>query len=230
MNCAPSLESDMLAEPPSIMPILATPLGIAVIPGAEELNLSLRDLFARRMESDTRPTQNPLRFFSEENLMDWPEQPIRMLSETMIGAVYAFLGSVSNIDDAQLRSCKLETRAWFSVIRTNGSVPAANYPLTSWCAIYCVAAPRLPDVREDGGVLRLYESRLGTTFQDATNSVMRIPYSSSHYAWRPVAGRMVIFPASLTHEIALMRASGELILVTARLRFTAPGQQGFQRW
>ena len=74
------------------------------------------------------------------------------------------LGSVSDIDNAHLRSCKLETRAWFSVIRTNGAVPAANYPLTSWCAIYCVAAPQVPDIRPDGGVLRLYESRLGTTF------------------------------------------------------------------
>jgi hypothetical protein len=220
----------MLGEQPTIMPILATPLGVASVPGAAELNLQLRDVFARRMQSGSRAPRNPLRFLSDDDLMDWPDQPVRTLSEAIIGAVYTFLGSVSDIDDAHLRSCKLETRAWFSVIRTNGAVPAANYPLTSWCAIYCVAAPQVPDVRADGGVLRLYESRLGTTFQDATNSVLRIPYSPSHYAWRPVAGRMVIFPASLTHEIALMRAAGELILVTARLRFVGPEQQGFRRW
>jgi hypothetical protein len=45
-----------------------------------------------------------------------------------------------------------------------------------------------------------------------------------------VAGEMVIFPASVTHEIALLRAGGELTLVTARIRFTAPGQRGLGRW
>jgi hypothetical protein len=102
--------------------------------------------------------------------------------------------------------------------------------MTAWCAIYCVTAPSLSDDRPDSGVVRLYESRLGTTFQDASNSVMRIPYSASHYAWRPVAGNLIIFPASLTHEVALLRAAGELVLVTARCRFVAPGQQGFSRW
>jgi hypothetical protein len=67
-------------------------------------------------------------------------------------------------------------------------------------------------------------------FQDATNSAMRVPYTQSHYVWRPVAGEMVIFPASVTHEIALLRAGGELTLVTARIRFTAPGQRGLGRW
>jgi hypothetical protein len=45
-----------------------------------------------------------------------------------------------------------------------------------------------------------------------------------------VAGSLVIFPASLSHEVALLRAAGELVLVTARCRFIAPGQQGFSRW
>jgi hypothetical protein len=145
-------------------------------------------------------------------------------------AVYSVVGSLNEFTEAQLRSFKLEARAWFTVIRTNGSLPAASYPLTAWCAIYCVTAPPLSEDRADSGVVRLYESRLGTMFQDATNSAMRVPYTQSHFVWRPVAGEMIIFPASLTHEIALLRAAGELTLVTARIRFTAPGQQGLGRW
>jgi hypothetical protein len=34
----------------------------------------------------------------------------------------------------------------------------------------------------------------------------------------------------VTHEIALLRAGGELTLVTARIRFSGAGQQGFARW
>lgn len=220
----------MNAAPLSVMPILATPLGIATIPEAEQLNVALCELFARRAAADRRPTQNPLRFSSADDLMEWPEPPVRRLADGIVGAVYSLVGGVSEITEAQLRSCKLETRAWFTVVRTNGSVPATNYPLTAWCAIYCVTAPPLALNRADSGVVRLYESRLGTTFQDATNAAMRIPYSRSHYAWRPSAGEMLIFPASLTHEVALLRAEGELVLVTARIRFVAPDQQGYARW
>jgi Putative 2OG-Fe(II) oxygenase len=215
----------------TVMPILATPLGIATIPEAELLNLELNALFTQRAAADDEAlAANPLRYCSRDDLLDWPEAPARRLGQHLIGAVYSLVGSVSEIGEAQLRSLRLEARAWFTLVRTNGSIPAANYPMTAWCAIYCVAAPQAVDGRADSGVVRLYESRLGTTFQDASNAALRIPYASSHYAWRPAAGQMVIFPASLTHEIALLRAAQDLILVTARLRFIAPGQQGFSRW
>jgi Putative 2OG-Fe(II) oxygenase len=214
----------------TVMPILAMPLGIATIPDADQLNLELQELFARRMAADRRPARNPLRYLSSDDLTEWPESPVRRLAEGMAGAVHSLVGSVSAISEAQLRSCRLEMRAWFTVVRPNGSVPAANHPLSAWCAIYCAAAPALADDRADSGVVRLYESNLGTTFQDATNSVLRIPYSRSHYAWRPVAGQLIIFPASLTHEVALLRAAGDLVLATARCRFVAPGQQGLSRW
>ena len=219
----------MIAALPTVMPILATPLGLAAIPDAEELNPALRDVFAQRAAADRR-AQNPLRFFSTDDLMQWPEPPVQRLAKGVVDAVYSLVASVSDLSEAQLQSCRMETRAWFTVVRTNGSVPAANYPLTAWCAIYCAAAPPPADDRADSGVVRLYESRLGSTFQDATNAALRIPYSQSHYAWRPAAGSLVIFPASLTHEVALLRAAGELVLVTARCRFVAPGQQGFSRW
>ncbi len=124
----------------------------------------------------------------------------------------------------------METRAWFTIIEQDGCVPAATHPLTAWCAIYCVAAPAPSGTRQDSGVLRLYESRLGTMLQDATNAEMRMPYRQGHYGWRPVAGQLAVFPASVTHEIALLRSPGPLVLVTARIRCVAPGQQGLGRW
>jgi hypothetical protein len=218
------------AAPLHVVPILATPLGLAAIPDAEQLNPALYALFARRAAADRRPGANPLRFSSADDLMEWPEPPARRLAGGIAAAVCSLVSSVCDLTEAQLRSCKLEMRAWFTIVRTNGSVPAANYPLSSWCAVYCVAgAPPVED-RSDSGVVRLYESRLGGTFKDATSSALRLPYSQSHNWWRPVAGSMLIFPASLTHEVALLRAAGELVLVTARCRFIGPGQQGFSRW
>lgn len=220
----------MSAAPLTVMPILATPLGIANLADAQQLNPALAELFAQRAAADPAQARNQLRYTSSDDLLEWPETPVRRLAGGIAGAVYSLIGSVSDITEVQLRACRLEARAWFTRVRTNGAVPAANHPLTAWCAIYCVAAPAPTQDRADSGVVRLYESRLGSTFQDATNSVLRIPFSASHYAWRPVAGQLVIFPASLTHEVALLRAAGELLLVTARVRFIAPGQQGFSRW
>lgn len=214
----------------SVVPILATPLGQAAVPGAQELNPALRELFAQRAAVDRRPARNPLRYCSADDFMEWPELPARQLSEGIARAVCSLVSEVSDLNEAQLRACRLEMRAWFTIVRTNGAVPAANYPLSAWCVVYCVAAPAPAEDRPDSGVVRLYESRLGSSFQDATNAALRIPYSQSHYAWRPAAGNLVIFPASLTHEVALLRAAGELVLVTARCRFIAPGQQGFSRW
>jgi hypothetical protein len=221
----------MNAVAPSVMPILATPLGVATIADAAEFNGALCALFTQRAGSGRGLGRgDPLRICGTDDLMEWPEAPVRRLAGGIIDAVYQFVGSVSQISGPQLRACKLETRAWFTLIRPNGRVPAANYPLTTWCAIYCAAAPPPVDERADSGNVRLYETRLSTTFQDASNAVMRIPYSQAHYAWRPAAGQLVIFPGSLTHEVAPLRAAGELLLVTARFRFVGSGQQGLSRW
>jgi hypothetical protein len=216
---------------PTVMPILATPLGLAAIPDAADFNGALCELLTQRAASGHGLGRgDALRVCGTDDLLEWPDAPVRRLAGALAGAVYQFVVSVSEISEVQLRACKLEARAWFTLVRSNGRVPAANYPLTTWCAIYCVAAPPSVDERADSGIVRLYESRLGTSFQDATNASLRIPYAQSHYVWRPTAGHLLIFPGSLTHEVAPLRARGELLLVTARLRFVGSGQQGLSRW
>jgi hypothetical protein len=221
----------MNAVAPTVVPILATPLGVATIPDAAQFDGELCDLLRQRAAAvHGTGLGDPLRICGSDDFMEWQEAPARRLQSAMIGAVYQFVASVSELAEPQLRACKLEARAWFTLIRPNGRVPAANYPLTTWCAIYCVAAPLPIEERADSGIVRLFESRLSTSFQDATNAAMRIPYSQAHYAWRPAAGQLVIFPGSLTHEVAPLRAASELVLITARFRFVGSDQQGFLRW
>jgi hypothetical protein len=212
------------------MPILATPLGVATLPEAEPLNQELKRLCAQRAAADAAAGGNPLRYVSRDDLLEWPDPAMRRLVQNLLGAVYSLVGSISELGEMQLRALKLEARAWFTLIHPNGALPAANFPMTAWCAIYCVAAPPPAATRADSGMVRLYESRLSTAFQDATSAALRIPYSSSHYSWRPVAGQVVIFPAALTHEVALLKADEDLVLITARLRFVGAGQQGYARW
>jgi hypothetical protein len=221
----------MNATPPTVVPILATPFGVVPLPEAEVLNPELAALFTERMRAEVAGQQaSPLCYRSRDDLLEWPQEPVRKLAEEIIRGVYTVVNAVNDFTEVQLGSFALQARGWFTVVNPNGGVPAINYPLTAWCAIYCVAASEPSASRHDSGVLRLYESRFGTMFADATTAAMRLPFRPGHYGWRPVPGQLAVFPASLTHEIALVRAPENLMLVTVCVRFVAPGQQGVAKW
>jgi hypothetical protein len=216
--------------PPIIAPILATPFGVISLPQAASVNPALHDLATRQAAVGPASGSNSLYQRSSDDLFEWREPSVHVLRDAMLQGVYSIVGAVNELSETQLRALSLETRAWINILYTDGNLPAASYPLSAWCAIYCVAAPPMSDARADSGVLRLYESRLGTMFQDASNSSLRFPFKAAHYSWRPMPGEMAVFPASLLHEIALLRAPGKLVWVTARIRFVAAGQQGVGRW
>src|SRR2546430_2062746 len=79
----------------------------------------------------------------------------------------------------------------------------------------------------DTAVGRVLKHRPGPMFQDATHSGIRVPYRPGHYAWRPGPGQMAGFPAAITHEVAMVRAAGALVIVTARIRFVASDHQAW---
>ncbi|GAC1498728.1 MAG: hypothetical protein NVS1B6_04750 [Steroidobacteraceae bacterium] len=214
-----------------VVPILATPLGVVALPGADSLNPALAELFGAHMRADgaVQP-QNRLCYHSRDDLLEWAEEPVRHVGAAIFRGVYSVINAVNEFTEAQLNSFAVQARSWFTIIAPDGRVPATSYPLTSWCGIYCVTAPEPSASRADSGVLRFYESRFGNMFADATNAAMRVPYTTGHYTWRPVPGQLAVFPASLTHEIALVRSPGQLMLVTVRVRFVAPGQHGVARW
>jgi hypothetical protein len=217
--------------PPTVVPILAVPFGIATVPEADSLNSTITDVFdARANADDGRGRQNPLCYHSPDDLLEWPDEAVRELSGHLLRGVCSVVNEINDFTEAQFRALDLQARGWFTLIKTDGRVPATTYPLTAWCAIYCVAAPQDLASRVDSGVLRLYESRPCSMFADASTAQMRLPYTPGHHGWRPVPGQMAVFPASLTHEIAPLRSGGELVLVTLRVRFVGPGQQGVGRW
>jgi hypothetical protein len=220
-----------MSDAPLVVPILAAPFGVVPLEGAEALNPALCALFAARMRADAAPgPRSPLCYRSRDDLLDWPDATVRQLNSSILQGVISVVKAVNDLSAEKLNSFTMQARGWFTVVLPNGRVPACNYPLTAWCGIYCVAAPEISATRADSGLLRIYEARLGTMFTDATSASMRLPYTAGHFGWRPVPGHMAVFPASLTHEIAMLRASGQLVLVTVRVRFVAPGQQGAAHW
>ena len=217
---------------PHVVPIFATPFGLASVPEAASLNPIVATLFAAHAtpERSDPSSRQEFMYRSRDDLLDWTDDPVRRLTTGIVGAVLAVVRSLNDFSDEQFAACKLQARAWFTIVKPDGNVASDNHPNAAWCAVYCVAAPQPSPARFDSGVLRLHESFRATMFSDATNTLMHMPYQSGHSSWRPVPGQVAVFPASLTHEIALLRGEGNLVLVTALLRFIAPGQTGIPWW
>jgi hypothetical protein len=217
---------------PDVVPIFATPFGVVTLPEANALNAELQTLFLARSSDRWRDPQRPRSghaFASRDDLTEWTEPSVRKLIDEMLQGVSSVAASISDLDDA-LFAARVQARAWFTIVGTDGCVPATSYPNTSWLGIYCVAAPPPAAARLDSGVLRMHESRLGTMFQDPASMAVRVPYRPGHYSWRPVAGQMAVFPAATTHEIALVRSSGPLVIVTARVRFADSAESWMPPW
>jgi len=223
----------MSVPAPEIVPIFATPFGVVVLPDAPALNESLLPLFSARAtpqwQEPSRPAA-PRVFRSRDDLYEWPEEPVQRLARGMLAGKSAVAASINPFAPEQFAALRVESRAWFSIVQPEGCVPSISYANSAWLAVYCVAAPEPSPSRFDSGVLRLHESRLGTMFPDATTSEARMPYKHGHVTWRPQPGQMAVFPGSMTHEIALVRSLGALVLVTARVRFVGPEQAGVPWW
>jgi hypothetical protein len=217
----------------TLMPIFATPFAEVALPVESALNESLTALLTARASEERRDSaarRDPLCYLSREDLFEWQDEPVAALrGELLAGLCPAVLATTLH-SEAEFDQLGVQARARFAIIRPNGCLPAQSLPLASWCAIYCVAAPPAPAGRADSGVLRLYESRLGGMFADATTWRMRPPFAGGHHLWRPRVGSMAAFPAHLAHEIALNRSTGDLVMVIARVRFANPGQQTSPPW
>jgi hypothetical protein len=217
----------------SLMPIFATPFAEIALPVESALNDALAALLAGRATEERREParqRDPLCYVSREDLFDWPDEAVAALrSELLAGLCPAVLASTLHTE-AAFDQLGLQARARFAIIHADGCLPAESLVLASWCAIYCVAAPPAAPGRADSGVLRLYESRLGGMFADATTWSLRPPFAGGHHLWQPKPGSMAVFPAHLAHEIALNRSGGDLVLVRVRIRFANPGQQEAPPW
>jgi hypothetical protein len=216
-----------------MVPIFAVPFGVVALRSAADANPRLAALLSSRATEERRETavpRDPLSYRSREDLFEWDSEEIRWLRGELLAAVCTAVSSINEYTEAEFDSLKVQARARFAIVRCNGCLPAASAPMTSWYALYCVAAPDPVPERADSASLRLYGVRQGSMFKDAANWRLRMPFADSHYLWRPVAGDMAVFPASVLHEITLNRGQADLVLVMARLRFAHGAEGAMPPW
>jgi len=217
----------------TLVPIFATPFATVSLAGSEAFNPALLSLFTQRAQqafADPGLAALPFCFRGREDLLEWDAEPVARLRDEMLAALCSVVMGASLYTEAEFNTLALQVRARFVIVRPDGCVPGASVPLASWCALYCVAAPPPSPTRQDSCALRLYERRLTTMFMDAANSRLRRPFGAAHHVWRPVPGQMAAFPAGVAHEVALNRSDEDLVLVAARARFAAPGQEAMPPW
>jgi hypothetical protein len=223
----------MTAPVPTLVPIFAIPVAVVPLAESAELNAVLGPLFSSQATETYRDPdlpRDPLCFRSREDLLEWPGEPIEQLKRSLLAGLCAAVKSASGYTEAEFGALRMQARARLTIVRPDGAVPAASAPMASWYACYCVASPRPSPGRADSGALRLYGVRGETSFIDAANWRLREPFSRSHYLWVPVPGRLLAFPASTVHEIALNRTGEDLVLVTVRARFAHAGQVALPAW
>jgi hypothetical protein len=223
----------MTAAVPTITPIFASPFAVVPLAGTEVLNSLLAPLFLDRATDEFRDraaAPDALCFRSREDLFEWDHETAIHLRRQMLGGICTAVMAINLYSPEEFSALALQARARFWLVRPDGSIPAASAPMSSWHAYYCVASPAPSPARIDSGALRLYDIRDGSTFLDAANYRIQAPYSGAHYNWRPVPGQIAVFPASILHEVALNRSEGNLILVSARVRFTHPSQAPLPPW
>jgi len=215
----------------SIVPIFATPLAVVTLPAASQTNERVAQLFARHVMTNLGPAGTArLCYQSADDLLDWSDEQLRRLCGEILRGVWSTVAAVTTLTPGQLKTLSMQARAAFTIVQPNGCVPATSHSLTAWSGIYCLQAPAPAPERGDSGVVRFYESRFGAMLSDATNSAMRVPFTSGHYTWRATPGQLVVFPGSLSHEIPLIRSDSALAFITVRTRFVGPGQEGLSRW
>lgn len=217
----------------TLMPIFATPFAEVALPVSGVLNESLTALLTARATEEGRERsarRDPLCYLSREQLFEWQDQPVAALRSELLAGLCPAVFATTLHTQTDFDQLGVQARARFAIIRPDGCLPAQTLALASWCVIYCASAPPAPAGRADSGVLRLYESRLGGTFADATTWCLRPPFAGGHHLWRPKPGSMAVFPAHLAHEIALNRSDRDLVLVIARVRFANPGQPASPPW
>ena len=223
----------MSSPPPVLRTIFATPFASLPLSNGESLNPQLAALLRARVQPERREPstlENPLVFRSREDLFGWTEEPMRQLQAEMLGALAAIVNAASAYPEDHIARLRLQARARFVLVRPDGCLPGSAAQNSSWSMIYCVAAPRPPDSRWDSGAVRIYDLRMRTGFVDAGNAMLRPAFNVNHHIWQPTPGYMTAFPSGIGYEIALNRTPEDVILVIARARLEAAGQESTLPW
>jgi len=184
-----------------IIPAFAVPICHTRLDPCDRLNDELEALFLARETQEFRnptPSHNPQAemFESRFDLFTWPEACIRELRTFVLEAVFRVAMAASETAREEFARLHLNNHTWFHVTRQGGYFVAHNHALASWSAVYCVKAGDDPAGKPRGGVLRLFDTRVGAdAFLDPANQRLRQPFGVGDLELKLQDGQLVVFPS-----------------------------------
>lgn len=204
-----------------IRDLFSTPLIETQMADHEPVCEELRKLFLEKEhEGDRykyhkrRATQFGPLFESKFDLFTWKDPAVAKVARFCHGALGEVMRRLTSYSQEQLGNLRFDYHAWFHVTRTGGFQGLHNHQNASWSGIFCVdPGDALPD-QPESGLVRFHDPRWCSWFHsEAGNLGLNLPYSHGGFDVTHQAGRLVIFPSFLMHEIFVYRGERPRIVI-----------------
>ncbi|HEY2786567.1 MAG TPA: TIGR02466 family protein [Fimbriiglobus sp.] len=196
-----------------------TPIGKFLIPDAEAVNHTLRNLI---LSHETIHASNDYAnvggWHSNGDLLEWPDPAVATLKAWILEAV-AHVTAVTTGGKGPAGMIRLT--AWANVSRKGNYHRVHNHPSSNWSGVYYVDAGGDASAHPLSGVLELCDPRPFTEM---------IPTPGNPFGQRAIfraeAGSMILFPGWLYHFVNPFYGEGQRISVAFNVRWVPPGERG----
>ncbi len=181
----------------------------------------LKTLFLKKAEEDpgvrneiSRDTQHGDLFESSFDLFHWQDEPVKELAEFCHRALASTIFDLSDYSEDEFSKLVFDYHAWFHITKHGGFQALHHHQNASWSGILCIDPGDSPQEFPDSGAVRFHDSRgLADQYRDAGNSRLKMPTRFGAYQINHEAGRLLIFPSYVNHEIFTYMGQRERIVV-----------------
>lgn len=205
----------------SVTSAFATPIIETAMSGCADLNHRLRDLFLRwerdtgrkRSSTPTEVTKVGV-YESAFDLFSNPEPEIRTLRHFCLNTLGYVVAQLNHYSDQDMEQLRIYEHSWYHITRHAGYTAQHNHPMASWSGVYCVDPGDEVDQDANSGALRFLDARGSAgMYVDPGNAHLDRPFGFGALAYFLPAGKLVLFPSHLAHEVAPYFGQRERITV-----------------
>lgn len=213
-------------------PTFSVPMGQVHYEDADRLNRELKKLFFERESEGEKwqkfprfDTQHGALFESRFDLFYWPDEPVKELATFCHTALGALLRKITDYSDEEFQQLTFDYHAWFHITRQGGYQGMHNHPNASWSGIYCIDPGENVEERPDSGAVRFHDPRTDSSmYMDAGNRRLMSPWALVGQQVEHEAGKLVMFPSYLRHEIFPYLGERPRVVVAFNCWIKSPGE------
>ncbi|MCH8959043.1 MAG: hypothetical protein IH835_06280 [Proteobacteria bacterium] len=187
----------------------------------EDLCARLSTLFLKKAAEDhevrnkiRRDTQFGDLFESRFDLFNWQDEPVKELAAFCHRALASVIFELSDYTEDEFSKLVFDYHAWFHITKHGGFQALHHHQNASWSGIFCVDPGDSPAEFPQSGAVRFHDTRgLADQYRDAANNRLKLPARFGGYQIDHEAGRLLIFPSYVDHEIFTYMGKRERIVV-----------------